>query len=83
MRVCALKARSSDGASFLTGDHGPSPEPGKKLNETKQSIIRMVIKAEGRSKAVNSINSADKCSGIVLLCSEPARGKCCLHSFAY
>ena len=38
---------------------------------------------EGRSEAVNSINSANKCSGMIPLCSEPARGGCCLLSFAY
>lgn len=75
--------RPPDGkASFLTGQWAGT-RTGKKLSETKWSIIRMAIKAEGRSKAVNSINSANKCSGMILLCSEPARGRCCLHSFAY
>lgn len=69
-------------ASFPTG-RWTCTRTGKKLNETKWSIIRMAIKAEGRSKAVNSINSANKCSGMILLCSEPARGRCCLLSFAY
>lgn len=69
-------------ASFLIG-RWTCTRTGKKLNETKWSIIRMAIKAEGRSKAVNSINSANKCSGMILLCSEPARGRCCLLSFAY
>lgn len=54
-----------------------------KQNAAKWSIIRTAIKPGGRRKAVNSINSANKCSWIIPLCSEPACGRCCLHSFAY